>query len=915
MIIGQEITFLQQTLDPIPQHKAITSQSDYSFNYPVVSLVDDPSALVTDIRYHCRHESSWPQATNTRIKQKSGGIKKDYWIKPLLLTHWNNPIFSHHTQPYFPFVYCSPSNPSPQQLPPLTLPPPPPSISYWLDCPFNTNTQTSIYSTSTSAATTSIPWVRSAPSSPLQVCPPQSQKIAANNHLFQQHLPFISNKSCQTALQNHYYCLAADSKAASNFIGLFDPNYWSCGHYCQSYNHLQLSSPSYSLNLRCPESFNGCCVSSQTFDYNPSALFTVEPGVSCDPLFEKPWSSSFNSPRSAKAGPTYSPMSTTVFEPSPAAAMDSPSLAFMRHNVDWKFSKESNCQRHMPHASPQEIIVISDSDSDVETIENYSTCLKKRNNSSSGSYADVSDVSIVGASSVTTVSEDGILSPQSQQLPACSSSSSSMSSNSWPMVSMTKTSKKSDITVTKSSNSNKNNKSSSNSNSNSNSYSNSNNGIDNIDNITNNINNKRTNSQYHKDLSVAAQSKKKRRRIVVTGDADCNDYVPPRKPVVKASEVYVKRVYDASPNLDSCDDDDGHYIVKVDTDLTPRYHITRILGQGTFGKVVEAYDRISKSQCAIKIIRAVPKYRDASRIELRVLSTLHMYDKQNLNKCIHMRECFDYRNHVCIVTDLLGISVFDFMKANQFLPFPGSHVQSIAWQILKSVAFLHDLNLVHTDLKPENILLVDSSSSSRPYRGSGHHKTRNILKNTSVRLIDFGSAIFSDEYHSSVISTRHYRAPEIILGIGWSFPCDIWSIGCILVEFCTGEPLYQTHDNLEHLALMQRITGKMLPKAIIRQASRNSTGALYVDSRTGCINYPDETVKKSSKDYVNSAKTFEYCVRRTVSPNDENKAFWDSFIDLLSKIFVYDPEQRITAQEALNHPWFTIPINDHRFRI
>ena len=53
-------------------------------------------------------------------------------------------------------------------------------------------------------------------------------------------------------------------------------------------------------------------------------------------------------------------------------------------------------------------------------------------------------------------------------------------------------------------------------------------------------------------------------------------------------------------------------------------------------------------------------------------------------------------------------------------------------------------------------------------------------------MIDFGSATFSDAYHSSIVSTRHYRAPEIILGLGWSFPCDIWSVGCILVELITG---------------------------------------------------------------------------------------------------------------------------------
>jgi dual-specificity kinase len=114
--------------------------------------------------------------------------------------------------------------------------------------------------------------------------------------------------------------------------------------------------------------------------------------------------------------------------------------------------------------------------------------------------------------------------------------------------------------------------------------------------------------------------------------------------------------------------------------------ILKLLGQGTFGKVVEAYDKKKGTKCAIKVIRSVPKYRDASRIELRVLSTLASNDRHNANRCIHLRDCFDFRNHICIVTDLYGQSVFDFLKANSFVPFPSSHIQKFAKQLFTSVA-------------------------------------------------------------------------------------------------------------------------------------------------------------------------------------------------------------------------------------
>jgi CDC-like kinase len=66
-----------------------------------------------------------------------------------------------------------------------------------------------------------------------------------------------------------------------------------------------------------------------------------------------------------------------------------------------------------------------------------------------------------------------------------------------------------------------------------------------------------------------------------------------------------------------------------------------------------------------------------------------------------------------------------------------------------------------------------------------------IVKQTHIKVIDFGSATFDWEHHSTIVSTRHYRAPEVILELGWSQPCDVWSIGCILFELYLGFTLFQ----------------------------------------------------------------------------------------------------------------------------
>ena len=75
--------------------------------------------------------------------------------------------------------------------------------------------------------------------------------------------------------------------------------------------------------------------------------------------------------------------------------------------------------------------------------------------------------------------------------------------------------------------------------------------------------------------------------------------------------------------------------------------------------------------------------------------------------------------------------------------------------------------------------------------------TSKVLKNSRIQVIDFGSATWHDAHHTSIVSTRHYRAPEVVLGIGWDTPCDVWSVGCILAELFLGAALFQTHDNVE----------------------------------------------------------------------------------------------------------------------
>ncbi|KAI4460324.1 serine/threonine-protein kinase doa-related [Holotrichia oblita] len=309
------------------------------------------------------------------------------------------------------------------------------------------------------------------------------------------------------------------------------------------------------------------------------------------------------------------------------------------------------------------------------------------------------------------------------------------------------------------------------------------------------------------------------------------------------------------------------------------------LGEGTFGKVVKVKDLEMDHSMALKIIKNVEKYREAAKLEINVLEKIADKDPECVHLCVRMLDWFDYHGHMCIAFEMLGLSVFDFLKDNNYQPYPLDQVRHIGYQLCYSVKFLHDNKLTHTDLKPENILFVDSDYDVI-YNNKKRRDVKRV-KRTDVRLIDFGSATFDHEHHSTIVSTRHYRAPEVILELGWSQPCDVWSIGCILFELYLGITLFQTHDNREHLAMMQRILGD-IP---LRMAKKTKTKYFY----RGKLEWDE---KSSAGRYVkdNCKPLLRY---KQSDDTDHGLLF-----DLIARMLEYDPSQRITLKEAMLHPFY-----------
>ncbi|XP_023216649.1 serine/threonine-protein kinase PRP4 homolog isoform X1 [Centruroides sculpturatus] len=342
-----------------------------------------------------------------------------------------------------------------------------------------------------------------------------------------------------------------------------------------------------------------------------------------------------------------------------------------------------------------------------------------------------------------------------------------------------------------------------------------------------------------------------------------------------------------NPNLtDNWDDAEGYYRVRIGEVLDNRYTVYGYTGQGVFSNVIRARDMArGNNDVAVKIIRNNEVMHKTGLKELEMLRRLNDADPDDKFHCLRLFRHFFHKQHLCLVFEPLSMNLREVLK--KYGKDVGLHIKAVrsySQQLFLALKLMKRCNILHADIKPDNILVNESKL---------------VLK-----LCDFGSASHVAENDiTPYLVSRFYRAPEIILGLGYDFGIDMWSVGCTLYELYTGKIMFAGKSNNQMLKFFMDLKGKFPNKLIRKGAFREQ----HFDSNCNFLSHEVDKVTEREKVVVltniNASRDLQAeLIGSQRLPDDQYRKVCQ-LKDLLEKILMLDTAKRVSINHALTHPF------------
>ncbi|XP_055076043.2 mitogen-activated protein kinase 15 [Misgurnus anguillicaudatus] len=302
-------------------------------------------------------------------------------------------------------------------------------------------------------------------------------------------------------------------------------------------------------------------------------------------------------------------------------------------------------------------------------------------------------------------------------------------------------------------------------------------------------------------------------------------------------------------------------ITEVEEHITLKYEIKRRLGKGAYGIVWKAVDRKSGETVAVKkIFDAFRNRTDAQRTFREIMFLQEFGEHPNIIKLLNVIRAQNDKD-IYLVFEYMDTDLHGVIKKGSILK--DIHKRYIMYQLLKATKYLHSGNVIHRDQKPSNILL-DSDCF--------------------VKLCDFGLArslyqMQEDAVNPALteyVATRWYRAPEILLGsTRYTKGVDMWSIGCILGEMLLGKPLFPGTSTINQIE-----------KIMFAIPHPSTEDVLAIKSEYGA-----SVIQRM---LLRPQVPFSEMLQPSVPPDA---------LDLVQRLLVFNPDKRLSADEALQHPY------------